>query len=694
MSTVSTSIQLHDRVSATIGNIVSAIENVCSAFDSVEQSMDGGFNSSAIDSARAALSSAVVEADRLGDEIEQNANNQNKFTEEVEDSQASMDGLVKKAMGLAGAFFSVREVFGFVSNAMEGSNLESSIQAQLKNVLRNTGAVEGAFEDLKEAADSFEENGMFGGAEMLAGAGELATYISDPEAIKSMMGTLADYATGMSGGGALNSDQIVEYGTQLGKALMGTYDGLKKKGFELTDVQKKIIDGTATQAETAMALGVTMEEVANMSADMQSAMVLDSVIGESWDGLYESMSNTPEGKVASLNNAWGDVMDSIGHQLTPYVMHLYDIIMENMPHIKNLMLNITESLGSVIAFVGLLTNAIGKVGGFVADNWEIISPIIGGAIAMLSVYLIVTKGVELATKAWAAAQAFFNGVMALNPVYLIIMGVILLISLIYSIIGAINKLTGKSISATGVIVGALMTAVAFIWNLFVGLVELVSGVVNFFYNKFVAFANFFANVFKDPIGSIIHLFGDMADRVLGVIESVAKAIDAVFGSNLASSVSGWRTSLDGWIEDKAAKYGNGKYEEVVEKLELDASSFGMSRWAYGDAYKTGYEWGANFGKSPEENLLEGINDKLGGISDSAEETASNTKGLSDTQEDLAYLRDIAERDIINRYTTSEIKIEQTNHNSIASDMDIDGIMSKWNADFIEILETAAEGVHA
>ena len=67
--------------------------------------------------------------------------------------------------------------------------------------------------------------------------------------------------------------------------------------------------------------------------------------------------------------------------------------------------------------------------------------------------------------------------------------------------------------------------------------------------------------------------------------------------------------------------------------------------------------------------------------------------LSATEEDLKYLRDIAERETINRFTTAEITIEQTNNNTISSDMDIDGVMEKWNADFTEILETAAEGVH-
>ena len=60
---------------------------------------------------------------------------------------------------------------------------------------------------------------------------------------------------------------------------------------------------------------------------------------------------------------------------------------------------------------------------------------------------------------------------------------------------------------------------------------------------------------------------------------------------------------------------------------------------------------------------------------------------------MKYLRDIAERETINRFTTAEITIEQTNNNNISSDMDIDGVMEKWNTDFTEILETAAEGVH-
>lgn len=60
---------------------------------------------------------------------------------------------------------------------------------------------------------------------------------------------------------------------------------------------------------------------------------------------------------------------------------------------------------------------------------------------------------------------------------------------------------------------------------------------------------------------------------------------------------------------------------------------------------------------------------------------------------LGYLRDIAEREAINRFTTAEIKVEQHNENHISKDADLDGIMDAWANDFAEKLEVSEEGVH-
>lgn len=71
------------------------------------------------------------------------------------------------------------------------------------------------------------------------------------------------------------------------------------------------------------------------------------------------------------------------------------------------------------------------------------------------------------------------------------------------------------------------------------------------------------------------------------------------------------------------------------------------------------------------------------------------KSLDVSNEQLQYLRDIAERDAINRFTTAEVKIDMTGmNNRIEGSADLDGVISQLTDGFAEALVTAAEGVHA
>ena len=90
-----------------------------------------------------------------------------------------------------------------------------------------------------------------------------------------------------------------------------------------------------------------------------------------------------------------------------------------------------------------------------------------------------------------------------------------------------------------------------------------------------------------------------------------------------------------------------------------------------------------------------------GVTDSMAQNLSdindNTKGISDSleisSEDLKYLRDLAERDVINRFTTAEIKVEMTNHNTIEDNRDLDGMFDYMGEKLEETLLYTAEGVH-
>jgi len=95
--------------------------------------------------------------------------------------------------------------------------------------MQNMGAAASEFEAVKKEAEQLQSKTTYGADILIAGAGELASYLESGDAIKSFMGTLTDYAAGM-GGIDISQNQMVEYATQLGKALDGQFDGLAKKG--------------------------------------------------------------------------------------------------------------------------------------------------------------------------------------------------------------------------------------------------------------------------------------------------------------------------------------------------------------------------------------------------------------------------------------------------------------------------------
>ncbi len=386
----------------------------------------------------------------------------------------------------------------------------------------------------------------------------------------------------------------------------------------------------------------------------------------------------------------------------------------------------------------------------IADNWSWISPIIYGVAGALAVYYswqmavnaiqAISKGIKIAmciaayayaaatgaevsaTAAATAAQYELNTAMYACPIMWIIILIIALVALFYAAVAAVNKFAGTSVSATGIICGVFMTAAAFIGNIFVALINFAIDIFVVLWNFIAAFANFFGNVFNDPVGSIARLFFDLVDGILGLLESLASAIDTIFGSNLAGAVAGWRNSLGSWVDET---FGQG--EEVMEKI--NGEDWHLEGFDYGDAWDAGYSFGEGIDESiknfdisslfgtdnipsPDEymdlsNYGSGLNGIGGGIEDiggGVEDIAGNTGAIAGdtgamadameiTGEELKYLRDIAEQEAINRYTTAEINIEQTNHNSIKNGMDLDGIMSGMTDMVNEAIDISTEGVH-
>ncbi len=389
----------------------------------------------------------------------------------------------------------------------------------------------------------------------------------------------------------------------------------------------------------------------------------------------------------------------------------------------------------VLSIVGIIALEIFDLlvgaAGAVSDNWSWLSPIIYGVAGALAVYYgtqlaantisAISKGIHIAmavaqmihaaatgtlTAAIAAdiaAQNGLNAALLACPIVWIIILIIALIAMFYAAVAAVNKFAGTSVSATGIICGAFMAALAFIGNIFIALWNLVADIFALIYNLVAIVANFIGNVFTDPIGAVCRLFFDLADTVLGILQALASAIDTIFGSDLAGSVQDWRDSLGGWVDETF-----GKGDEIMAKM--NANDMKLGRFEYGAAWDIGYSFGESIDESIEDFDISKLFDTTdnipspqdyanlsnygAGLSGDVGDIADNTKkDIEISEENLKYLRDLAEQEAVNRFTTAEITIEQNNTNNIKSEMDLDGVISGMTDAVNEAINIATEGVH-
>lgn len=336
---------------------------------------------------------------------------------------------------------------------------------------------------------------------------------------------------------------------------------------------------------------------------------------------------------------------------------------------------------------------------WVANNLDIIAPLVLATATAFALFAVAANWTNLcasATNALATAQRILNAVMALNPVVLIIGGLILLVGIIFAVIAAVNKAKGTSISAIGVIVGALAVAGAFILNTVIGLINaIIQYTWTSFVEPFIGIIEWVLNVCNggfDSFGdAVANLIGNIISWFLSLGKVVTKIIDAIFGTN-------WTGGLES-LQDTVLQWG--KNENAIT-LSREAPEV-LQRVTYRGMWDAGYNWGANLQDSIADKLNFGVDtsgmdtptavDPTSLLSDIADNTDQIADDVELSSEDLELLRDIAERQEINRFTTAEIRVEMINNNTISSEMDIDGVVNLLEAKVQEQMAVAAEGVH-
>ena len=716
MATIKSQMVLNDGMSSILKKITHVLDFTIHSFEDMKRASGEAFDPAIFQATYAEIGQINEQMDKMERYYIKAAQNQDRFNKGLLTGTGHATGLtnqIGKIAAAAGAAFGVKQLFSL-------SDQMTSNTARLNLIVDDGGSVEALEAKIMASAQRSR-----------------AAYLDTASAIASM---------GANAGAAFSgNDELIAFMEQVNKQF--------------------VIGGASAQGQSAAMLQLTQAMAAGALRGEELNSILENAPGiaraiESYMGIAEgsikqyaqegaitaevvknalfAAADETNAKFESMPMTWGQIWTSMQNR----ALTVLDPILTKLNGIANNEQFSTVADGalqafSVIASVATVTlDAVFGLGAAIVDNWSWIEPIVWGVVTVMGIYqgivlaLAIAEGIKTAAttaatfseNAHAAALAMSTGATfsatvaqyGLNaalyacPITWIVLAIIALIAVFYAAVAAVNHFAGTSLSATGIICGAFAVAGAFIINLILGVVNFVIGIGVEIYNLIATFANFFANVFNDPVGAIINLFAGMFDFILGVVQSAASLIDTVLGTDMSGAVAGFRNTVATKVEEIV-----GEQVEVMQKL--DASDYQIQRIEYGDAWAAGN----NFGQGIEDTvggLFSGFStdpsnmgDDLGGggagyvpydelskgVGDISDNTGSMAKSLEMSGEELEYLRDIAERDAINRFTTAEVKIDMTGMtNKIDGGADLDGVIRELTDGFTEALVTAAEGVHA
>lgn len=377
--------------------------------------------------------------------------------------------------------------------------------------------------------------------------------------------------------------------------------------------------------------------------------------------------------------------------------------------VKSIMPVLYAVIGGVEKFVNMFTAGISTVASFVQNHsllMQMALIALGGYLAFVGTMALISAGqmalaaISMAAKtaadwletaaliALTVAQEGLNAALYACPLTWIVGAIIAVIAVLYAAVAAVNYFAGTSISATGIIFGAFMWLFSSIWNM-----------IAFTVNMFVSLAEFIGNVFVDPLNATYNLFADIWN---GVVDLVGQAVAAIV--DMIAQIPGM--SKLGISTDFSAE------SLKMEKREIsggyDFSGYKMKTLDPANEMAWGYNVGAGIGDSISDALqmpeiaapgynAEDITDNTANTADNTGKGAKDAKRAADaldsTADDLAFLREAAEREAVNKYTTATIHIDVGG--VTAGDTggnDFDGVLRRLNDVLIESVENGAEAV--
>nr|DAT41793.1 MAG TPA: Tail tape measure [Caudoviricetes sp.] len=708
-----------DRTNAELEQLRMQLNRAVREQEALNQEMQN-MDVSAANEAYLHLSQIVGNTERY---IRDNVDEQGRFNQEISQGVQPANELVNIIKRAVAAYVSIQSVGKVLNMSDELTQTTSRLDMMNDGIQTTSELVNMVYAAAQDARGSFGQMAdvvaRFGNnAKDAFGSSEEVVAFAD--LIQKQM-TIAGASTQEAANAELQLSQALGSGVLRGDELNSIFEQAPN-----------LIQNIADYLEVPIGQIREMASDGELSADVVKAAIFSAAddinskfesMPMTWGQMWQSMQNTAMMAFQPVLQRLNDLANSEASQT------FVNSAIEAMATLANILLNVFDLAVSIGTFIG--------------DNWSIIAPIVYGIVAALTAYIAISaivaaingimamaEGVKAAAQMMAtgatfaetAAQQGLNAALMACPLTWIIMLILALIAVIFAVCSAIAKLTGVANSGFGVITGGVNVVIQFFKNLGLTVANIALGIGN----AIAALASNMMTAFHNAICSVQSWFYNLLSTACSVIESIAAALNKLPFVNFDYS------GITSAANDYAAKAGEAAANKEDYKSVGDAFSEGMSTfdtfqdgWA-SDAFNAGAAWGDGiaekvdnfslsdiFGKTDIPNpddYTTGFDDVIanagtvdagadvGDIEDNTGSIADDTGDISDaldiTQEDLKYLRDIAEQEAINRYTTAEIKVDMSGmQNNINTDDDIDGFVNKLTESVNEAVDSMTEGVH-
>lgn len=713
MAYITTGIQLADNFSAPLMHVVSAVNMTISAIDNMNRSMNAGVDTTSLVAARNEIAQAAVGFERMEENIRSADIQQKNLNGSMRAGSSATSNLAQKVIGMVGAYVSIHSAVNAIKDVLSAENTQIEAETKLTTVMQQRmGATDQMVQSVKDLTAAQQGLGVVGDEVQMAGAQQMATFLNNSDALQTLIPAMNNLAV-QQNGVAVSGENMKNIANMMGKAMQGQVSALTRVGITMTDAEQKALKNGNEMERAAMLAQIITNNVGNMN---------------------EAIASTPQGMMQQLSNTWGDMKEVVGGQLYPAVYNLFHTIMENQTAIESVLSSAAGGLNLVINVLTDVVSVAAQAGTFVSNNWQVIGPVVYGVVAALAAYAtyvgitnaidMISTGIKItmcvasyahaaatgteasATAAATAAQYGLNTAMLSCPLTWIVVGIMALIIVLVALCNHFSGAGHIAQSAFGVVTGSVNVAIQYFKNLGLSVADVFIGI----WNAGGACATNVEIAFHNAISHVQALWYNMLSTALTVVSGICSALNKL--PFVDFDYSGITGAADNYASKAAAAAGNTKdYASVPAAFSKGVKTYDTYQKGWvNDAYTAGAAWGdgvtskiKNTLSSKATNIPNANNypnalassnaATAANTADTAKNTAKTANTLSASSEDLKYLRDIADREYVNKFTTAQIKVEMINHNNVNNDMDLDGMAEHLRSKIEEEMNAAAEGEH-